>query len=139
MANLNKQIGTIFLQIALSFIFIIGGIYTLIDGNGDELSAAIFYIFKGDFARIISIIFAIFEIIAGVFLFLRLFLNINTVFDSVLMIILMICWIVAIICVDFIGIKGIFQGSTKNAILPFLNRFARHLLVLGAIIRVKTR
>ena len=102
MTKINGHIGTIFLQIALSMLFIVGGIWTLQSGNGDEISQAIKYIFSGDVSKILCIVFGIIEIIAGVFLFLRLFLNIGTLFDSVLMIIILISWIAAIVIIDFL-------------------------------------
>ncbi|MCR4741569.1 MAG: hypothetical protein K5866_01685 [Treponema sp.] len=137
MTKVNSHIGTVFLQLALSLLFIVGGIWTLQSGNGDEISIAIKYIFSGDLARILCIVFGIIEIIAGVFLFLRLFLNIGTLFDSILMIIILISWIAAIIVIDFLGADSLFN-NLNSGFLGFLNRFARHLLVLGAIIRVKT-
>ena len=41
MTKINGHIGTIFLQIALSMLFIVGGIWSLQSGNGDEISQAI--------------------------------------------------------------------------------------------------
>ena len=136
MTKINGHIGTIFLQIALSMLFIVGGIWTLQSGNGDEISQAIKYIFSGDVSKILCIVFGIIEIIAGVFLFLRLFLNIGTLFDSVLMIIILISWIAAIVIIDFLGYDSLFK-NLNSGFLGFLNRFSKHLLVLGAIIRVK--
>lgn len=137
MTRTNRTIGTLFLQIALSLLFIVGGIWTLQGSRGDEIAKAMYYIFSKDLARILCIVYGIIEIIAGVFLFLRLFLDINTVFDTILMVIIMICWIVAIICIDFLGSDSLFNNF-DSGFLPFLNRFARHLLTLGAIIKVKS-
>lgn len=136
MASSNKTIGNIFLQIALSLLFIVGGIWTLQGAKGDEIAKALYYIFNKDIASILCIVYGIIEIIAGGFLFLRLFLDINTFFDTLLMIIIMLCWIVAIVCIDFLGSDSLFK-NLDSGFLPFLNRFARHLLTLGAIIKVK--
>ena len=81
------------------------------------------------------IFFAVIEIITGVFLLLRLFLVIGTNLDKLLMLIIMICWIVCIVMTDFIGSNGLLNNLNSN-FLNFLNRFANHLLILGAIIKV---
>lgn len=136
MEKSKKTIGTLVLQIALGLLFIVGGIWTLQNGKGDEVTSAFHSIFSGDTAKFICLIFGIIEIVAGVFLLLRLFVFLNTNLDSLLMIIIMICWIVAIVCIDFIGNDGLFK-NLDTGFLPFLNRFARHLIVLGAILKVK--
>jgi len=136
MQKASKTIGTIFIQIALGLLFIVGGIWTLQGARGDEIASALYYIFSRDLAQFLCIGYGIIEIIAGIFLILRLFVNINTKFDSILMIIIMILWLVAIVCIDFLGSDSLFNNMNKD-FLPFLNRFARHLLILGAIINVK--
>lgn len=132
----NKTIGTWILQTALGILFIVSGIWTLQGGSGDEIAIAIKSIFSSDVSKIVCIIFGIIEIIAGFFLLLRLFLSLNTNLDAVLMIIIMICWIAAIVMIDFLGNDSIFN-NLNNGFLSFMNRFARHLLILGAIIKVK--
>lgn len=132
----TRTVGTIILQIALGLLFVVSGIWTLQGGKGDEIASAIYSIFKGDVAHVCCIIFGIIEIIAGVFCLLRLFVFINTNLDTLLIYIIMICWIVAIVMIDFVGNNGLFN-NLNSGFLAFLNRFARHLLVLGAIIKVK--
>lgn len=132
----DKTIGTIILQLALGLLFIVSGIWTLQGARGDEIAIAIHSIFDRDVADVMCIVFGIIEIISGTFLLLRLFVFMNTNLDSLLMVIIMICWIVAIVVIDFVGSKSLFNSFNKD-FLPFLNRFARHLLVLGAIIKVK--
>lgn len=132
----KKTIGTILLQIALGLLFIVGGIWTLQNGKGDEIAAAIQSIFDGDAEKIFTIVFGIIEIVAGIFLLLRLFCPIGTNLDTVLMIVIMICWVVCIVMTDFLGNSGLFKNMDRN-FLAWLNRFARHLLVLGAIIKVR--
>ncbi len=136
MENKHRTVGTLILQIALGLLFIVSGIWTLQNGKGDEIAAAIRSIFNGDVAKVICIVFGIIEIVAGVFLLLRLFVFLNTNLDTLLMIIIMICWIVAIIMIDFIGKDGLLNNLNEG-FLGFLNRFARHLLILGAVIKVK--
>ena len=52
------------------------------------------------------------------------------------MIIIMICWIAAIIMIDFVGNDGLLK-NLDSGFLGWLNRFAKHLLILGAVIKVK--
>lgn len=136
MENKHRTVGTLILQIALGLLFIVSGIWTLQNGKGDEIAAAIRSIFNGDVAKVICIVFGVIEIVAGVFLLLRLFVFLNTNLDTLLMIIIMICWIVAIIMIDFVGRDGLLNNLNEG-FLGFLNRFARHLLILGAVIKVK--
>lgn len=136
MENKKRTIGTLILQIALGLLFIVSGIWTLQNGKGDEIASAIRSIFSKDIAQVICIVFGIIEIVAGVFLLLRLFVFLNTSLDTLLMIIIMICWIVAIIMIDFVGNDGLFNNF-DSGFLGWLNRFARHLLILGAVIKVK--
>lgn len=132
----DKTLGTIVLQIALGLLFVVGGIWTLQGNRGDEIATALYSIFSRDAASIMCIVFGIIEIVAGSFLLLRLFAVLNTNLDSFLMIIIMVCWIVAIIVIDFLGSGSIFKNFDRD-FLPVVNRFARHLLILGAIIKVK--
>ncbi len=132
----DKTIGTWVLQIALGLLFIVGGIWTLQGSRSDEIAAAVYSIFDNDVANVVCIVYGIIEIVAGVFLLLRLFVYLNTNLDSLLMIIIMICWIVAIVVIDFLGNNSLFHNFDKG-FLSFLNKFAKHLLILGAIIKVK--
>ena len=133
MGNTRKSIGTLVLQIALGLLFIVGGIWTIQGARGDELAAAFCSIFDNDIAKVISIVFAIIEMVAGVFLILRLF---NTKLDTLLLLIIMIVWIVAIILMDFLGSDGLLK-NLDDGFLGWVNRFARHLLVFGAVLKVK--
>jgi len=136
MENRRRSLGTIILQIALGLMFIVSGIWTLQNGRGDEVASAIRSIFNSDIARTMCLVFGIIEIIAGIFLLLRLFVRLNTNLDTLLMIIILLCWIIAIVMIDFVGNDGLFNNLNEN-FLRFINRFAKHLLVLGAIIMVK--
>lgn len=136
METKNRSAGTLILQIALGLLFIVSGIWTLQGGKGDEIVSAFYSIFSKDIAHICCIVFGIIELVAGFFLLLRLFVTMNTNLDTVLVYIIMICWIAAIIIIDFVGKNGIINNLDSN-FLSFLNRFARHLLILGSIIKVK--
>lgn len=132
----SRTVGTFILQIALALLFIISGIWILQGGKGDEISKAIYSIFSNDVSKVLCIIFGVIEIIAGVFLVLRLFVSLNTGLDTILMVVIMICWIVAIVMIDFLGSNGLLKNLDKN-FLAHLAPLANHLLVLGAIIKVK--
>ena len=136
MEKSRRTAGTVILQIALGLLFIVSGVWILMGNRSDEIVVAINSIFNGDLAIALRYTFAVIELIVGVFLLLRIFVNLNTKLDSVLMVIIMICWLVAIIMIDFIGRTGLFH-SLNNSFLSFLYRFSSHLLVLGAIIKVK--
>lgn len=136
MEKRNRTFSTVLLQIALALLFIVSGIWIFMGYAGDEISIAINSIFKGNAQKVILYVFAVIELIVGAFLILRIFLNLNTKLDTALMTIIMICWIVAIILLDFVGKAGLFK-CLNSAFLGFLYRFAGHLLVLGAIIKVR--
>ena len=78
MENKKRTVGTLVLQIALGLLFIVSGIWTLQNGKGDEIASAIHSVFNKDLAQILCIVFGIIEIVAGVFLLLRLFVFLNT-------------------------------------------------------------
>ena len=103
MATTKRSFGTILLQIALGLMFIVGGIWTLQGGkSGDGIAEAIRSIFDGSIENALCIVMAVIEIILGVFLLLRLFVNLGTSLDSVLMLIVMIIWVVFMVLVDVI-------------------------------------
>lgn len=135
MVKNGKSFGSLILQIALGLLFLVSGIWTIQSGNGSEIVSAIRSVFDGDLEKILVIVFAVIEIITGVFLILRLFIVLGTNLDKLLMIIIMICWIICIVMTDFIGSNGILNYLNSN-FLNFLYRFASHLLILGAIIKV---
>ena len=139
MATTKRSFGTILLQIALGLMFIVGGIWTLQGGkSGDGIAEAIRSIFDGSIENALCIVMAVIEIILGVFLLLRLFVNLGTSLDSVLMLIVMIIWVVFMVLVDVLGNNGVL-GVIKNGknILNFLYTFASHLIILGASIKVR--
>ena len=136
MVRANKSFGNILLQIALGLMFFVNGIWILQGALNDEIVRAINSILRGDAAKIVKYVFAVIELIVGIFLILRIFVNINTRLDSALMVVIMVCWIIAIVMLDFIGPNGILKCLNRS-FLGFLSRFASHLLVLGAIINVK--
>ena len=134
----KRTIGTLFLQIALGILFIVSGIWTVQGSNGDDVAFAIKSIFNSDISSIICIVFGVIEIVAGFFLLLRLFVSVADGLDTILMIIILVAWIVMIILIDFAGKNGLFNNlNSVNHFCGFMKRFAMHLLVLGAVIKVR--
>lgn len=123
------SLGKIILQIALGLLLAIGGIYALQD-KSSELSRAITETFKGDVGNIVRIVFAVLELLAGVFLILELFIgDVFGKIDNLLMIIIMVVWVCGIVLLDFLN-----GNLLKPDFLPWLHKFAGHLLVLGAMV-----
>ncbi len=134
----KRTIGTLFLQIALGILFIVSGIWTVQGSNGDDVAFAIKSIFNSDISSIICIVFGVIEIVAGFFLLLRLFVSVADGLDTILMIIILVAWIVMIILIDFAGKNCLFNNlNSVNNFCGFMKRFAMHLLVLGAVIKVR--
>ncbi len=131
----SKSISTLLMQIALGCLLIISGIWGL-QGGGDEAVKAIRHVFDSNIEDVLCIVFSIIELVAGVFLIIRLFVPLGTNLDAILLLIIMIVWIVAIVLMDFLGKSGIFNNGAKH-FLTWLYNFAYHLLVLAAIIRIK--
>ncbi len=107
-------------------------------GKQGRIAKAIRSIFDGSIENALCIVMAVIEIILGVFLLLRLFINLGTSLDSVLMLIVMIIWVVFMVLVDALGNNGVL-GVIKHGkdVLDFLYTFASHLIILGAIIKVR--
>jgi uncharacterized membrane protein YphA (DoxX/SURF4 family) len=132
----EHSIGYFFLQIALGLFFLVSGIWTLQGSSGNEIAIAIKSILSGDTAQIWCIVFGIIEVLAGIFLLLRMFVTFSAPIDTVLMVIIMIAWIASFVLIDFIE-KGALPDGNFASILKWLKALAYHLLVLGAIITVK--
>ena len=132
----RNSIGYMLTQLALGLYFFVTGIWTLQGGNGNEIAAAVKSVTNGDTARIICLVFGIIEVLAGLFLLLRIFVTFSSPIDTILMIIIMIAWIVAIVLLDFIG-KGALPSGSIDSVLRWLSTLSRHLLVLGGIVIVK--
>lgn len=132
----EHSIGYLFLQIALGLFFLVSGIWTLQGSSGNEIAVAIKSVLSGDSAQICCIVFGIIEVLAGIFLLLRMFVSFSSPIDTVLMVIIMIAWIVSIVLIDFLE-KGALPAGNFSSILKWLKAFAYHLLVLGAIITVR--
>lgn len=150
MATKKKSLGLLILQIALGCFLLAFGILTLqldkgILGKiqagvtGNEVAIAVNQILKGDAANIVTILIGVCEIISGAFLLLALFTSLGKI-ASLFDLIVLIAWIVVIVVIDVMGPVGLLNGAFKNmwTFLFFLKTFAMHMLVLGAILTVKS-
>src|SRR5574344_189411 len=135
-SNHEHSVGYFFLTIALGLFFLISGIWTLHGSSANEIASAIKSVMHNDPARICCIVFGIIEILAGIFLLLRLVVTFTAPIDTVLIIIVMVAWIASIILIDFLQ-KGALPSADIDSILHWLKTLAYHLLVLGAIFIVK--
>lgn len=150
MATKKKSLGLLILQIALGCFLLAFGILTLqldkgILGKiqagvtGNEVAIAVNQILKGDAANIVTILIGVCEIISGAFLLLALFTSLGKI-ASLFDLIVLIAWIVVIVVIDVMGPVGLLNGAFKNmwTFLFFLKTLAMHMLVLGAILAVKS-
>jgi hypothetical protein len=127
---MNKSIGVFVLNIATALYLLATGIIDISGGRwfkGGEIRTAVNSIFRGDAAKIVTIILAVIAIVAGVLILLRLF-EIAVPSAELILIILAIVWIVFIILVDF---SPLFKG--KLEFIDFLRNIGAHLMVLGGI------
>lgn len=132
----SRSIGYLFLQIALGIFFLVSGIWTLQGGKGNEIASAIRSVLNGGAANVCCIVFGVIEVIAGVFLILRLFAAVSASIDTPLRFVIMIAWVVAVLLIDFIG-KGALPRGGMGSFLSWLFRLSNHLLVLGALLIVR--
>lgn len=132
----SLSLGMLVLKIALGAFLIVSGIITLQGGKGDDGVLAINYLFKGDLANILCVLLGLVELVAGVVVILKFFVPISDKINSVLMLIIMIVWIVAIVLIDIMGKGGVFHGFGSD-FMHFLKTFANHMLILGSIILIK--
>mgnify|MGYP007101871504 FL=1 len=121
------------LNLAVGAMLAVGGIWAL-QGGGDFGCKAIKSIFSGDIARILAIVFGVIELLSGIFIILQLFIGDRMgSFGSILKLIVVIVWAVAIVLADFLGKGGLFNGGTSN-FLEWLYGFALHMIVLCALL-----
>lgn len=129
----SASIGAAFLRLALGVMLAVGGIMGLM-GNGDFGCQAISNVFTGDIANILKYVFAVVELLAGIFLVLEIFMGDRFgTLGNVLMVIIIIVWIAAIVLSDFLGKGGLLNGGSKNFI-NWLYTFAEHLIVLASML-----
>ncbi|MBQ7537640.1 hypothetical protein [Treponema sp.] len=121
------------LNIAVGALLAVGGIWAL-QGGGDFGCKAIKSIFNGDIAKILAIVFGVIELLSGIFIILQLFIGDRMgTFGSILKLIVIIVWAVAIVLADFLGNGGLLNGG-MNHFLSWLYDFAMHMIVLCALL-----
>ena len=121
------------LNIAVGAMLAVGGIWAL-QGGGDFGCKAIKSIFNGDIAKILAIVFGVIELLSGIFIILQLFIGDRMgTFGSILKLIVVIVWAVAIVLADFLGNGGLLNGG-MNHFLSWLYDFALHMIVLCALL-----
>ena len=121
------------LNIAVGAMLAVGGIWAL-QGGGDFGCKAIKSVFNGDIAKILSIVFGVIELLSGVFIILQLFIGDRMgTFGSILKLVVVIVWAVAIVFADFLGNGGLLNGGMNN-FLNWLYEFALHMIVLCALL-----
>lgn len=124
------------LQIAVGAMLAVGGIWAL-QGGGDFVARAIKGLVSGNAGNILVIAFGVIELLVGVFMILKIVIGDRFgSFGTVLALIAIIVWIVAIVLSDILGAGGILNGGAKN-FLEWLYTFAQHLIILGAILAVR--
>ncbi|MDO5774341.1 MAG: hypothetical protein Q4P16_08535 [Spirochaetales bacterium] len=124
------------LQIAVGAMLAVGGIWAL-QGDGDFAARSIKGLVSGNAGNILVIVFGVIELLVGVFMILKIVIGDRFgSFGTVLALIAIIVWIVAIVLYDILGANGILNGGAKN-FLEWLYTFAQHLIILGAILAVR--
>lgn len=125
------------LQIAVGAMLAVGGIWALQEGGGDFAARAIKGLVSGNVENILVIVFGVIELLVGVFMILKIVIGDRFgSFGTVLALIAIVVWIVAIVLSDILGASGILNGGSKN-FLEWLYTFAQHLIILGAILAVR--
>lgn len=124
------------LQIAVGAMLAVGGIWAL-QGGGDFAARAIKGLVSGNVGNILVIVFGVIELLVGVFMILKIVIGDRFgSFGTVLALIAIVVWIVAIVLSDILGASVILNGGSKN-FLEWLYTFAQHLIILGAILAVR--
>lgn len=116
------------LNIAVGVVLAVGGIWAL-QGHGDFAADALKSLFSGDIRRLVVTVFGVIELLSGIFIILQLFIGDRMgAFGSILKMIIVIVWAVAIVLADFVG------GFLKPDFLPWIYNLAMHLVVLCALL-----
>ena len=124
------------LQIAVGAMLAVGGIWAL-QGGGDFAARAIKGLVSGNAGNILVIVFGVIELLVGVFMIFKIVIGDRFgSLGTVLALIAIIVWIIAIVLSDILGANGILNGGAKN-FLEWLYTFAQHLIILGAILAVR--
>ncbi len=123
------SIGRLVLQIALGVMLAVAGIWALSGKGGDDAYQALKGLFNGDVGKILGMVFAIIELLAGILLVVEVFVGDKFgKFDNILGWIVIIVWIVAIVLMDFLN------GNLEISKLDWWYDLAGHCVILGALL-----
>lgn len=125
------SIGRLVLQIALGVMLAVAGIWALAGGkdSGDAAYTALTNLLNGDVGKILGMVFAIIELLAGILLVVEVFVGDKFgKFDNILGWIVIIVWIVAIVLMDFLN------GNLEISKLDWWYGLAGHCVILGALL-----
>ena len=126
----NNSIGRIILQVALGVMLAVAGIWALADKKADPAVQALRSIFDGDAEKILVVVFAVIELLAGILLVVELFAGDRFgKFDNILGWIVIAVWAVAIVLMDFLD-----GNLLKPDVLPWLYQLSGHCIILGSLI-----
>ena len=130
------HLGRIILQFALGLLLAVAGIWCLMGGGDDGVSAIKSLIADSRIEKVAVIAYGVIEILAGIFLVLALFMGDRSgTFGAVIMIVIMIVWILVIVLIDFLSKStGLLYRSN---LLSWMYQFAQHLIILGSIIYLR--
>ena len=102
------------LQLAVGALLAVGGLWAL-QGGGDFAARAIKGLVSGNVENILVIVFGVIELLVGVFMILKIVIGDRFgSFGTVLALIAIVVWIVAIVLSDILGASGILNGGSKN-------------------------
>lgn len=117
------------LNIAVGAMLAVGGIWAL-QGGGDFAADALRSIFSGDARKIVVLVFGVIELLSGIFIILQLFIGDRMgKFGSILKLIIVIIWAVAIVLADFLNGRFLHPNA-----LAWIYSLAMHLIVLCALL-----
>lgn len=127
--NKGSSVFWAILNIAVGALLAVGGIWAL-QGGGDFACDALKQIFSGDAKKIAVLVFGVIELLSGIFIILQLFIGDRMgKLGSVLKLIIVVIWIVAIVLADFLN-----GGFLAPNILCWIYNLAMHLVVLCALL-----
>lgn len=128
MSKKSVSIFWLILNIAVGAMLAVGGIWAL-QGGGDFGCRALSEVFHGDALKICKIVFGVVELLSGIFIILQLFIGDRMgQLGSILKLIIVVVWVVAIVLADFIG------GFLEPNFLNWTYDLAMHLIVLCALV-----
>ncbi|MBB5219623.1 MULTISPECIES: hypothetical protein [Treponema] len=133
MAN-KKQVALFWtiLNLAVGCFLAIGGIYALQGGGDPAVDALKSIIENRSVENVVVLAFGVIELLSGLFIIIQTFIGDRFgKFGSILKLVIVIVWIVAIVLGDFFGPSGLFKVKD---ILAWVYRFAQHLIVLCALL-----